>query len=194
MVDAARPPATYADILALPEHLTGEIIAGELYTQPRPAGPHTIVASELGVDLGGLFGRARGGGPGEWIILARPELHLDDEILVPDLAGWKRERLPVEARTGAFFTVSPDWVCEVLSPSTATRDRIVKAPCYARHGVDHLWLVEPVVGHVDAFVRREEGWLWLGTWSDADARVPPFEAVALDLSFVWAAAGGPKRE
>lgn len=193
MADPARRLATYDDILALPEHVTGEIIAGELYTQPRPAGPHTVVASALGGDLFGLFERGRGG-PGGWIILDEPELHLDDEILVPDLAGWKLERLPVEARTGTFFTVVPDWVCEVLSPRTATRDREVKAPCYARHGVKHLWLVDPVIGHVDAYVRSEQGWLWLGTWSDADARVPPFDAVALDLSLLWASAGGPIRE
>jgi len=192
MAEPARRRATYEDILALPEHVTGEIIAGELYTQPRPAGPHTMVASELGVDLGGSFGRDRGG-PGGWIILDEPELHLDDEILVPDLAGWKRERLPVEERTGTYFTVVPDWVCEVLSPSTTTRDREVKAPAYARHGVDYLWFVDPVGCFVDGYERREEGWLWLGTFSEADARIPPFDAVGLDLRALWASVGGPHR-
>jgi len=194
MAEPARRRATYEDILALPEHLTGEIIAGELYTQPRPAGPHTVVASELGGDLVGRFGRG-GGGPGGWVILHEPELHFGDgEVLVPDLAGWKVERLPVEARVGAFFTVVPDWVCEIHSPRTATRDREVKAPCYARNGVNHLWLVEPVVGHVDAFARREAQWLWLGSWSEVEARVPPFDAVALDLASLWASIGGPRRE
>lgn len=194
MAEPARRRATYEDILALPERMTGEIIGGELYTQPRPAGPHTVVASGLGGDLLGMFDRGRGG-PGGWVILDEPEIHFSDgEILVPDIAGWKLERLPVEARVGTFFTVVPDWVCEVLSPRTATRDREIKAPCYARHGVNHLWLVEPILGHIEAFARREEGWLWLGTWSDAGARVPPFDEVTLDLRTIWAAIGGPKQE
>lgn len=191
MAEPARRSATYEDILALPEHVTGEIIAGELHTQPRPAGPHTFVASELGVELGGRFGRGRGG-PGGWFILHEPELHLGEEVLVPDIAGWKRERLPLEARIGSSFTVVPDWVCEVLSPGTARRDREVKAPSYAGHGVEHLWLVDPVVGHVDAFARRDEGWLWLGTWSDNDAKIPPFAEVGIDLRSIWELVGGPK--
>lgn len=191
--DPARARATYEDILALPEHMTGEIIAGRLYTQPRPAGPHAIVSSGLGADLGAAFGRGRGG-PGGWIILDEPELHFDDEVLVPDMAGWLVERLPVEERTGAYFTVVPDWVCEVLSPSTATRDREIKAPTYARHGVGQLWLVDPVLGHVDAHARREDGWLWLGTWSESGAKIPPFDAVELDLDWLWGQAGGPRRE
>jgi Uma2 family endonuclease len=193
MAEPARGGATYEDILALPEHVTGEIIAGKLYTRPRPAGPHTFVASELGGEIIGLFGRGRGG-PGGWFILDEPELHLEDEVLVPDIAGWKRERLPLEARTGSFFTVAPDWVCEVLSPRTARRDRMVKAPSYARHGVNHLWLVDPIIGHVDAFARREEGWLWLGSWTDSDAKIPPFDAVGLDLRAIWALVGGPTPE
>lgn len=180
MADPAIRRATYEDIIALPEHVTGE------------TGPHTFVASALGGDLVGLFGRR--GGPGGWFILDEPELHLGDEVLVPDIAGWKRERLPVEARTGSCFTVVPDWVCEVLSPRTARRDRMVKAPSYARHGVNHLWLVDPIIGHIDAFARREEGWLWLGSWSESDAKIPPFEAVGLDLCTIWALVGGPTPE
>jgi Uma2 family endonuclease len=193
MAEPARRRATYEDILALPEHVSGEIIAGELHTQPRPAGPHGVVASKLLGRIDGAFGDGEGA-PGGWIIIFEPELHLEDEILVPDIAGWKVERLPVEARMGAYFTIVPDWVCEVLSSRTAIRDREIKAPCYARHGVNHLWLVEPIDGHVDAFERREEGWLWLGSWSDAEARIPPFDAVALDLASIWALIGGPKRD
>jgi Uma2 family endonuclease len=115
--------ATYEDILALPEHVTGEIIAGELHTQPRPAGPHGVVATKLGGRIDGAFGDGEGA-PGGWIIIFEPELHLADEILVPDIAGWKVERLPVEARMGAYFTIVPDWVCEVLSSRTAIRDAV----------------------------------------------------------------------
>jgi Uma2 family endonuclease len=189
----ARPRATYEDVVALPEHVTGEIINGQLYTQPRPGGPHTFVTSELGAEINGAFGRARGG-PGGWFILDEPELHLGEDVLVPDIAGWKRERLPVEARTGSFFTVVPDWVCEVLSPGTARRDREVKAPSYAGHGIDHFWLVDPVIGHIDAFARREEGWLWLGSWSEDDAKIPTFDAVGLELRAIWALVGAPRPE
>jgi hypothetical protein len=109
---------------------------------PRPPGPHAIVATKLAGRLVVSFGDAEEG-PGGWVIIFEPELHLDDDILVPDIAGWKVERLPMSERQGPFFTIVPDWACEVLSPRTATRDREVKAPCYARHGVEHLWLVEP---------------------------------------------------
>lgn len=191
MAEAADRRATYEDIVALPEHLTGEIIGGTLYTSPRPAGRHVFVASELAIGLGGSFGPGRGG-PGGWFILHEPELHLGVDVLVPDLAGWRSERLPLEARTGSYFTVAPDWVCEVQSPSTGRRDRMIKAPRYAAHGVDHLWLVDPRGGLVDAFARRDDQWLWLGTWSDADAKIPPFDAVALDLAAIWALVGGPE--
>ncbi len=187
MADPAYRRARYEDILALPEHLTGEIIAGELHTSPRPALPHAVVASELGGELR-PFGRGPGG-PGGWIILHEPELHIDDDVLVPDLAGWKRERMPSEALTASFATTVPDWVCEVLSPRTTKRDREIKAPTYARHGVEHLWLVDPIAGHVDAYARREDGWLWLGTWSDDDAHIPPFHAIGLELRSIWALIG-----
>ena len=193
MSEPARRRATYEDILALPEHVTEEIIAGELYTQPRPAGPHTLVASQLGGELVGLFGSGRGG-PGGWIIIDEPELHLGDEVLVPDIAGWKRERLPVEARMGAYFSVVPDWVCEVLSPRTRKRDRQIKPPSYAGHGVNHLWLVEPLEGEVDAFERSNGAWLWLRIGPDDDAKIPPFDAVGLDLRAIWELLGGPKPE
>jgi Uma2 family endonuclease len=193
MAEPAYRRATYDDILALPEHMTGEIIGGDLYTSPRPATPHGIVASELGGELFAPFGRGRGG-PGGWLIIHEPELHLGDDVLVPDLAGWKRERLPVEARTGNFVSVVPDWVCEVFSPRTRKRDVEIKAPAYARPRVEHLWMIDPIVGQVDAYARREEGWLWLGAWSDDGARIPPFDAVALELRTIWEIAGAPRSE
>jgi Uma2 family endonuclease len=186
----ARRKATYADILALPDHINGEIIDGELYTQPRPAGPHAFVVSQLTGRLVVAFDD--GDGPGGWVIIFEPELHLGDDILVPDIAGWRVERLPMEERQGDFFTIAPDWACEVLSPSTAMRDREIKPGCYARYGVGHMWLVEPILGRIEAFARRD-GWVRLDTWTDADARIPPFEAIALDLARIWASIGGPHR-
>ncbi len=120
MADAARRRATYEDVLRAPEHLIAEIIDGELVTQPRPAGRHSAVASALGEELGPPFKRGRGG-PGGWLLLYEPELHLGSDVLVPDLAGWRRERLPYIGDE-AYFTLPPDWVCEVLSPSTEKRD------------------------------------------------------------------------
>ncbi len=185
-----RGKATYDDILALPEHVTGELVDGELYTQPRPAAPHARVASGLGMDLGGPFDRGRGG-PGGWVILHEAELHLGDDVLVPDLAGWRSERLSKAELGAAFFTTPPDWVCEVASKSTATRDRKVKAPRYAMDGVSFLWIVEPLEARVEAFALASEKWLWLGTWAETDdARIPPFDAVGLDLVRLFGAAQG----
>jgi hypothetical protein len=110
MADPARRQATYADVLALPEAITGEIIAGELHTQPRPAGPHAVVATKLGGRLVVSFGDGEDG-LGGWVIVFEPELHLDDDTLVPDIAGWRVERLPMSERQGTYFTVVPDWAC-----------------------------------------------------------------------------------
>ena len=185
MAEAARKEATYEDLLALPEQVVGEIIAGVLHTQPRPAGPHASVASGLGFDLGGPFDRGRGG-PGGWIILDEPELHFERDIVVPDLAGWRTDSLPREHLQQAFFTVAPDWVAEISSPSTAQRDRLLKVPLYARQGVSFLWLVEPVDGRVEAYERAGASWTWIGSWGDdKEARIPPFDAVPLDLTLLW---------
>jgi len=186
---AAARKANYADIEALPEHVTGELIDGVLYTQARPGGPHVIVASGLGSLLDGKFG-FDSDGPETWFFIVEPELHLGADVLVPDLAGFRIERLPPSARRGAFFTVVPDWVCEVASPSTSIRDRRIKAPVYARCGVEHLWLVEPIEGRVEAYERLDARWVVAGTWDDdADARIPPFDAAEIDLARLWAHAG-----
>jgi len=185
----ALKPATYADLVALPEGVVGELIGGTLYTQPRPAGPHSLVATGLGMDLGAPFDRGRGG-PGGWIIIYEPELHLADEVLVPDLAAWRAERLPADARKDAFFTIAPDWIAEVASPSTTNRDRLLKVPLYAASGVKHLWLVEPVDGRIEAYALENGRWVWLGTWADdAAAAIPPFDAVPLDLTRLWQSTG-----
>jgi Uma2 family endonuclease len=180
--------ATYADIQALPEHVTGEIIDGVLYTQPRPANPHVVASSNLSGTLFGPFGRGSGGsGPGGWIILTEPELHLRGNVLVPDLAGWRRERLPeVPNRQG--LELAPDWVCEILSPSTAAKDRAKKLPIYSKEGVHHTWLVDPAAKTLEVFQREGAGWLLLGTWADeATVAAEPFAAVAFELGLLWRA-------
>ncbi len=183
MGNPARRLATYEDVLAAPPHVIAQLIGGELHLQPRPAGPHGIASSGLGADLVTPFQRGRGG-PGGWIIVDEPELHFDADVVVPDLTGWRASRPPeMEA---AFFTVVPDWTCEVLSPSSAKLDRGTKADLYARVGVDYYWLVDPAETLVEAFRRVDEAWLRLGAWSgDAKVRIPPFDAVELDLEPLW---------
>lgn len=186
MADAARRNATYEDLQAAPRHKVAEIIAGELRLSPRPAKPHAAAASALGEELGPPFKRGRGG-PGGWILLDEPELHLREDILVPDLAGWRRERLPVLTNDEPFFTLPPDWVCEVLSRATSRSDRSEKLPIYAREGVSHAWLVDPLDRTLE--VLRLDG----GRWSilavhrdDERIRAEPFDAIELELGVLWA--------
>jgi Uma2 family endonuclease len=181
MADAARKLATYEDVLNAPEHLLAQVVDGELVLQPRPAGRHTHVATELGSDLHALFRRGRGG-PGGWYILDEPELHLGApaQILVPDLAGWRLERVTFDA-SGAFYEVAPDWVCEVLSPGTARFDRGRKADVYAEQGVRYLWLVDTETRQIEAFRLLDRSWLRVGVFAEAGARIEPFEAAPLDV-------------
>lgn len=179
-----RKPATYADLEALPEHVVGELIAGELHVSPRLAAPHTVAASRLGGVLSAPFDEGRGG-PGGWIILDEPELHLGEDVLVPDLAGWRRERMPRPPRTAAF-TLAPDWVCEVLSHSTAALDRGIKLPVYGREGVRHLWLMDPEARTLEASrLERARSVLLVTHQGLARVRAEPFEALEMDLSFLW---------
>ncbi len=179
-----RKPATSADLEALPAHVVGELIAGELHVSPRPAVPHAVASSRLGVLLGGPFDLGRGG-PGGWILLDEPELHFGEDVLVPDMAGWRRERLPQPPRTAAL-TLAPDWLCEVLSPSTAALDRGAKLPVYAREGVRHVWLVDPLARTLEVLRLEGAHYTLLGTSTGtASVRAEPFEALELDLSVLW---------
>ena len=184
MSDSNRPRATYEDVLAAPEHLVAEIVDGELITHPRPAGRHAAVASALGEELGPPFKRGKGG-PGGWLILDEPELHLGDDVLVPDLAGWRRERLP-HVGEEAFFVLAPDWVCEVLSPSTEKVDRASKLAIYARAGIAHAWLVNPLQRTVEILRRASDKWLTVAVHHDDQrVRAEPFDAIELDLAVLW---------
>jgi Uma2 family endonuclease len=186
MAGPARKRATYDDVLAAPENMVAELIDGELHLQPRPAKPHAAAATALGEELGPPFKRGRGG-PGGWILLYEPELHLGTDVLVPDLAGWRRERMPALVDDEAYFSLAPDWVCEVLSPKTARTDRTAKLPIYAREGVQHAWLVDPLLRTLEV-LRVEDGrWSILATRRDeAKVRSEPFDAFELELGVLWA--------
>jgi Uma2 family endonuclease len=180
----SRQPATYDDLLQVPDHLVAEIVDGELHTSPRPAPRHAAATSGLGGALHGPFDRGRGG-PGGWWILDEPELHLGPDIVVPDIAGWRRKRLP-DLPEQAYFSLAPDWICEVVSPSTAAYDRVKKLAVYAREGVAHAWLVDPLAQTLEV-LRLENGrWTILVTHAAADVvRAEPFDAIELDLTLLW---------
>ncbi|AGC41857.1 hypothetical protein MYSTI_00507 [Myxococcus stipitatus DSM 14675] len=185
MGEGPKRPATYEDLLALPEHVVGQIIDGELIVMPRPASPHARANAHLFGELYGPFGRGRGG-PGGWQLLMEPELHFGEDVLVPDLAGWRRERMTPEMSDAPYFTLAPDWVCEVLSPSTAAVDRVKKKCIYAREGVEHLWLVDPRARTLEVLRLSGQHWVELGTYSgDERVRAEPFEVLELELGILW---------
>ena len=184
VADAARRQATYDDVLRAPEHVVAEVLNGDLHTSPRPAGPHAEAASVLGMDLGGAFHRGRGG-PGGWIILDEPELHLGRDILVPDLAGWLRSRLPAVPPT-PFLELAPDWACEVVSPGTERVDRERKLPIYARERVAHVWLVNPLERMVEVYRLDGDGYRLVVTRGGTDrVRLEPFGAIEIELEALW---------
>jgi Uma2 family endonuclease len=182
--------ASYAELAALPPNLVGEIIDGTLHAQPRPSVRHTLANASMQIDLGSAFHRGRGG-PGGWWILVEPEVHLGGHVVVPDLAGWRRERMP-RLDAEAHFRIAPDWVCEVLSPSTSRRDRTVKMRVYAEAGVPFCWLVDPGLRTLEAYALVESArWRREGAWGGEERfRAPPFDAVEFELSGWWAPAEG----
>lgn len=186
MVSAPKkPPATYQDVLDAPDNMVAEIIGGELRLSPRPAGAHTVAASRLGFLLGPPF-QFGNGGPGGWHILDEPELHFGPEIVVPDLGGWRVERLPV-IPDDAYFTLPPDWICEVLSPSTRVHDRSEKLPIYAAAGVRHVWFIDPRQRTLEVMRLHEGKWLILAIHrGELQVRAEPFDGIELDLSVLWA--------
>ncbi|MFY0567328.1 Uma2 family endonuclease [Archangium lansingense] len=183
-------PSVEAAFQAAPAEMVAEILDGELYLSPRPARPHANVASRLGMVIGTPFMLGRGG-PGGWVILDEPELHLGPrpDKIVPDLAGWRRERLP-DAVGGdaapAHYDLVPDWACEVLSDRTRSRDKGQKMRIYTREGVRHLWHVDPVARTLDIFRLAEGQWLSVQSFSgEARVRAEPFDAIELELALVW---------
>lgn len=184
MTATAHKFAAYEDLFDLPENIIGQIIHGQLITQPRPAPKHSLASSSLGDELVSPFQKGRGG-PGGWWILDEPELHLGPHILVPDLAGWRRERMPELPET-AYFTLPPDWICEVLSPGTARVDRAEKMPIYAAQSVPFLWLIDPTLRTLEVFALCEGRWLLEHIYQDdEEVRAVPFDAIAFVLAGLW---------
>lgn len=180
------PLSLYEQLIALPENLTGEIIDGELFAQPRPSGRTINAETGLGAALHLPFHKGKDG-PGGWWILLEPELHFvrDTVVAVPDLAGWRRERMPALPE-GHRFEITPDWLCEILSPSTLQKDRARKLPLYARYGVAHVWLVDPLARLLEAYRLSADGWVLMATLQEDDAVcVPPFEAISFPLDDLW---------
>jgi Uma2 family endonuclease len=181
----AQRQATYEDLLQVPDIMIAQIIDGELITSPRPASRHAQVVFVLSRVVGDFSEPLGGTGPGGWWILFEPELHLGRDILVPDLAGWRRERMPVLSDV-PYFDLAPDWACEVLFPSTARIDRVRKMRIYAREEVQHVWLVDPSARTLEVYRRDNLYWVLLNTHEEAEVvRVEPFDAVELELSRWW---------
>ena len=183
-----KKPATYEDIEALPVGWVGEILGDELVASPRPAMPHARVASALHAILGMAFDLGHQGMRGGWWLLYEPELHFGRNVLVPDLAGWRRERMPVPSfADDPFSTIAPDWVCELLSERTRRIDKVQKMRIYAREGVRNVWHVDPVAHTLDIFRVEGRHWLLVDSFAgDERVHAEPFEAVELDLALVWA--------
>lgn len=186
MAEPALRHATYEDVLRAPEGKVAELMGGELWLSPRPSKPHAAAATALGEELGPPFKRGRNG-PGGWILLFEPELHLGQDVLVPDLGGWRRERLPILADEEPFFTLPPDWVCEVLSPSTMGRDRVRKLPIYGAFGVRHVWLVDPLQRTLEVLALHGNSYMLASLFDgNASVRAQPFDAIELELGILWA--------
>jgi Uma2 family endonuclease len=182
---AQKLPTLLERLAAVPAHQVGQILDGELYVSPRPGSDHAAASSALGEELGPAFKRGRGG-PGGWILLDEPELHLGSDVLVPDLAGWRRERMPERPSTSAF-ELAPDWVCEVLSRGTAKVDRKLKRRIYARERVGAFWLIDTDERTLEVLrLDGDDYRIELVASDDDRVRAFPFEALELDLSVLWA--------
>ncbi|MGH8497257.1 MAG: Uma2 family endonuclease [Methylococcales bacterium] len=179
-------PSLYDALLALPKGLTGEILQGRLYSHPRPSWAHGLAGSRLGADIEGPYGRGRGG-PGGWWIIDEPEVHLilDREVVVPDIAGWRKEHLPLPPQ-GHKVQVVPDWVCEILSASTSKTDRDVKMPLYAQFGVQYAWLVDPAAHRLEAYDLIDSKWRLLALFrADDRVSIAPFDSIQIRLEELW---------
>lgn len=184
-----RQRATYDDLVKVPENMVAELIDGDLYAWPRPAGPHADMSSVLGMCIGPPYRLGRGG-PGGWWIVDEPELHLDEQVVVPDLAGWRRERMPQIPRDHRFI-VTPDWVCEVISPSSVRIDRGKKMRIYAEYEVAWMWVVDPIGHTLEVLTLAGDNWKYVATFTGGDVvRAEPFPEAEIDLGSIW----GPDEE
>lgn len=185
MSERAGKKAVYEDLQTIPENMTGEIINGEMVVTPRPSRRHVFTASVLGARVMAPYHFGEGDGPGGWIILIEPEIGLGENILVPDLAGWRVERYPAEEPHN-WISVTPDWICEVVSPATRRTDKMEKMPIYARNGVACLWLIDPVAKTLDVFRLEDGRWMVAGLYvEDAKVRAEPFAELEINLAELW---------
>jgi Uma2 family endonuclease len=184
MANRADKAATYADLEAVPPHLVAEIIFGTLITHPRPVRRHGGAASALGALSTNAY-QFGVGGPGGWIFVDEPELHLGPHVCVPDIAGWRSERM-TESPDKPHFEIAPSWICEILSPSTEKYDKGDKRRIYATYGVEDLWFVDPRSRNSEVFHRQDKDWLLTHTFFDNDdVNAPPFDALTFKLGLLW---------
>jgi Uma2 family endonuclease len=185
---ALKKDATYADLCEVPDNFVAEILGGELYASPRPSSPHAIAAGVLFRKLAGPFEDGENG-PGGWVFIVEPELHFGTDVVVPDIAAWRRARMPAVPDV-AYFTLAPDWLCEVLSPSTKAIDRRKKLPIYSREGVEYVWLLDPRPQKLEVLRLVRRRWSLIATHeADAKVRAEPFDAIELPLRVLWLSAG-----
>lgn len=181
---STKPP-TLADLDALPPGVVGEIIDGVLYTMTKPRMRHQRTMLKIGGGVAAPFDDGIGG-PGGWWIIPEPGIELPDTPeIAPDVAGWRRDRMP-EMPIDEPIRIVPDWVCEILSPTTRRHDLLVKLPYYAKVGVAYHWLVD-LEGRTVTAQRLDSGrWTTLGVYCDeTDARIEPFDVVPLHVASWW---------
>jgi Uma2 family endonuclease len=183
MVELVRPKATYQDVLDAPDNVIAEILAGELVLSPQPTVRHMRGLGRLFSTLEPAFDQALTG-PGGWSILPEPEIHMHGDVVVPDIAGWRLDTL--DDLDVAYFETRPDWACEILSPSTESFDRTVKLHIYAREGVQHVWLVNPLIRTLEILRLDARRWTLVETLSDEQpVRAEPFDAIEFELAKLW---------
>ncbi|MEA2571607.1 MAG: hypothetical protein QOI24_3608 [Acidobacteriota bacterium] len=186
MAKLLERPATYEDLRKVADHLVAELIDGELFTSPRPASRHARVHGKLFSRIDAAFDDGDGG-PGGWWIVLEPELHLGADVFVPDIAGWRRERMPEYPEVPAF-ELAPDWACEVLSPGTTRIDRFVKLPKYANHAIDHVWIIDPNNRTLEVYRHAGDRYELAGVFDENEqpiVRAEPFDAIEFPLESLW---------
>ncbi len=184
MPEPAEKKASYEDLYSIPENMTGEIIDGELIVTPKPSPRHSNASAWLTATLVPPY-RKGTSGPGGWTILPEVEIMLGQHLLVPDISGWRNERFPGFPKEN-WISVSPDWVCKILSPGTARLDKVRKMPIYAEYEIPHLWLLDPIAKTLEVFELQSGKWAFQKAYAENDkVRAEPFHEIEFDLGDFW---------